>query len=281
MRTTASQQTGTQAVDRAAELLAYVVESSGPRTFTSLVDETQLAKSTVSRLLQALQRHRLVQRDRGGAFRPGALFALYAVRNGGGRDLVELATPTLERIGARTGETVNLAVPRADAVVQVAQVDSVHLLGTTNWVGVSVPAHCSALGKVFYAYRTLPLPGGALERRTPNTITSRTELERSLAVVLKRGYAIAREELEPGLVAVACPVRTHDSAVVAAISISGPTTRITERRADQLGALLVAEASALSAVLGHNTGLAHAIGPPGAMRPPDATRHRARTEGAA
>ena len=239
---------GTQAVDRAAELLTLVVESPVPRTFTSLVDQTGLAKSTTSRLLQALERHRLVQRDRGGAFRPGAVFALYAVRHEMGSDFVELATPVLDRIAARTGETVNLAVPRGDVVVQIAQVDGVHLLGITNWVGVSVPAHCSALGKVFYAYGTMPLPTGGLERRTPHTITDRVELQRDLASVSDRGYAVAREELEPGLVAIASPVRAHN-AVVAAISVSGPTARITESRADEIGTLLVAEAAGLSTTL--------------------------------
>ena len=67
-----AQQTGSQAVDRASALLTLVVESGAPRTFTSLVDELGLAKSTTSRLLQALERSRLVQRDRAGAFRPGA-----------------------------------------------------------------------------------------------------------------------------------------------------------------------------------------------------------------
>ncbi len=245
-------QPGTQAVDRAAELLALIVESPGSRTFTSLVEQTGLAKSTGSRLLQALERHRLVQRDRDGAFRPGALFALYAVRHGVSGDFVELAAPVLDRIGAQTGETVNLAVPRGDVVVQIAQVDSVHLLGTTNWVGLTVPAHCSALGKVFYAYGTLPLPSGPLERRTAHTITGRTELKRNLATVLRRGYAVAREELEPGLVAVAVPVRAPDGAVVAAISVSGPTARITESLADHIGALLVTEGAALSSILGYD-----------------------------
>src|SRR5262245_61927180 len=110
-------QTGTQAVDRAAELLAQVVGAPGPRTFTSLVDATGYAKSTVSRLLQALERHRLVQRDRTGAFRAGAVFALYAVQHSTGGDLIELATPTMDRVAAKTGETVNLAIPRGDVVV--------------------------------------------------------------------------------------------------------------------------------------------------------------------
>lgn len=263
-------QTGTQAVDRAAELLALVVEAAVPRSFTALVEQTGLAKSTVSRLLQALERHRLVQRDRGGTFRPGAVFALYAVRHGGGSDLVELATPVLERIGAETGETVNLAVPRGDVVVQIAQVDSAYLLGTTNWVGVSVPAHCSALGKVFYAYGTMPLPVGPLERRTPQTITDRAEFQQELATVLRRGYAAAREELEPGLVAVASPVRSRDGSVVAAISVSGPTARMTEPVTENVGGALVTEALALSALLGHTgqPATARRLGaPPGARRP--------------
>jgi DNA-binding IclR family transcriptional regulator len=243
--------TGTQSVDRAAELLTLVVESAVPRTFTSLVDQTGLPKSTVSRLLQALERHRLVQRDRGGAFRPGAVFALYAVRHEVAGDFVELATPVLDRIAAKTGETVNLAVPRGDVVVQIAQVDGAHLLGITNWVGVSVPAHCSALGKVFYAFGTMPLPTGPLERRTPHTITNRAALQRELAVVASRGYAVAHEELEPGLVAIASPVRAHDGAAVAAISVSGPTARITPRLADEIGALLAVEAASLSSLLGH------------------------------
>jgi IclR family transcriptional regulator, acetate operon repressor len=245
-----SSPTGTQSVDRAAELLSLVVEAPGPRTFTSLVEQTGLAKSTASRLLQALERHRLVQRDRGGAFRPGAVFALYAVRHDMGGDFVELAAPVLDRVAAKTGETVNLAVPRGDVVVQIAQVDGVHLLGITNWVGVGVPAHCSALGKVFYAYGTMPLPTGTLERRTPHTITDRVELQRELATVSGRGYAVAREELEPGLVAIASPVRANGT-VVAAISVSGPTARITEARADEVGALLVAETANLSSMLGH------------------------------
>ncbi|MGH3747097.1 MAG: helix-turn-helix domain-containing protein, partial [Micromonosporaceae bacterium] len=68
--------TGTQAIDRAAKLLALVVQSEDPRTFSSLVEEMELAKSTCSRLLHALERNHLVRRDRDGAFRPGPLFTL-------------------------------------------------------------------------------------------------------------------------------------------------------------------------------------------------------------
>lgn len=244
---------GTQAVDRAAALLTLIVES-GSRSFTSLVEEAGLAKSTTSRLLQALENNRLVQRDSSGAFRPGPLFADHAARNDAVHGLTDLAQPALDKLGERTGETVNLAVPRGGAVVQVSQVDSSFLLGATNWVGVDVPAHCSAAGKVFYAFGALPLPDGRLERRTASSLSTRTELRRDLAEVTRRGYAVAWEELEEGLAAVAAPVRASDGSVVAAVAVSGPVTRITRRKATKIGEMLVAETRGISATLGHHSG---------------------------
>lgn len=242
--------TGTQAIDRAAELLKLIVTSDRPRTFTSLFEETDLARSTTSRLLQALERHRLVRRDHDGAFRAGPLFAQYAARNHAIDGLVELSRLCLERLGEATGEVVNLAVPRGDTVVQLAQVDSVYLLGMKNWVGIDVPAHCTAAGKVFLAHGVIPLPSGRLTRRAPQTITDRSDLERDLAQVIRKGFAITREELEPGLTAIAAPVRTPDGSIVASVSVSGPTTRI-DGHIERIGELLVQELKALSGRLGH------------------------------
>jgi DNA-binding IclR family transcriptional regulator len=240
---------GSQAVDRAAALLAAVVESAQPRSFTSLVDELGLAKSTTSRLLQALERNRLVHRDRAGCFRPGVLFSAYAAREQTVRDLVELVRPSLERLAEETGETVNLSVPRGEGIIQVAQIDSRYLLGATNWVGVEVPPHCSALGKVFYAFGRLRIPSGPLERRTPATIPTIERLERELVEVRRRGWAVAWEELELGLVAIAAPVRTADG-VVGAVSVSAPTARLPRSRVHAVGALLVAQTAEVSSQLG-------------------------------
>ncbi len=243
-------QSGTRAIDRAAQLLVWIVEADQPLSFTALVERSGLPKSTTSRLLSALERHRLVERDPDGAFRPGPVFDQYASR-AGDAELVAAAQPVLERLGDRTGETINLAVPSGGEVNQIAQVDSRYLLGATNWVGLRVPLHCSALGKVFLAYGTAALPSGRLEKRTARTITSRAELEAELRSVRERGYAVAREELEPGLIAIAAPVRGHRGTVVAAVSVSGPSVRLTPERIDEVGALLVAETQALSAVLGY------------------------------
>lgn len=240
-------QTGTQAIDRAAMLLALVVQSDEPRSFTSLVEELELAKSTTSRLLQALERHHLVRRDRDGAFCPGPLFTQFAARHDPVDDLVRIADPVLQRLGNALGETINLSVPRGLAVVQVAQVDATYRLGAADWMDVDTPAHCTAIGKVFYAYGTLPLPTGPLERCTPHTLARRA-LERDVETVARRGYAVTRDELEAGLSAVAAPVRNREGAVVAAISVSGPTARIDENL-DHITKTLITECRAISSLL--------------------------------
>jgi IclR family acetate operon transcriptional repressor len=240
--------TGTRAIDRAAQLLVRVVESSEPETVTKLAETAGLPKSTASRLVAALERHGLVQRDGGrGSIRPGPVLVSFARRGVPNAELVELAGPSLDWLAGLTGETVNLAVPATRGVEQLAQRDSRHFLGSTNWVGRSVPYHASAVGKVFLAFAASELPK-QLEQLTPRTVTDRRELKRALADVVSCGYASAVEELESGLWAVAAPV-FGASGVVAALSISGPTVRLAEHRLDELGRLVVAEGAALSARL--------------------------------
>jgi IclR family acetate operon transcriptional repressor len=243
-------QHGTQSVDRAAQLLRLVVEADSAMSFTGLTNEIGLAKSTTSRLLQALERNRLIARDRWGTFVAGPLFTLYAARHDPVDELVRLAQPSLECLGEQTGETVNLSVPRGNSVVQVAQIESRYLLGSTNWVGVDVPAHCSALGKVFYAYGTVELPAGPLERRTPRTVTTIEALQHDLDAVRRQGYGLSDEELEPGLFAIAAPIRFPDGRVSAAISVSGPATRL-RPQLGRLATLLTSKTSELSTLLGY------------------------------
>ena len=239
---------GTQSIDRAAEVLALVVRSEEPVTYTEVVEQTDLARSTVSRMLQALERNGLLERDRDGRFRGGALFAQYAARFDRVESLASAAEPTLERVGEETGETVNLGVPSGDTVVHVSQVDSSFVLGATNWVDVHVPPHCSALGKVLYAYEALPIPRGRLESRTAQTLTTRAALERDLEEVRTLGYAVTHGEFEEGLDAIAAPVRNHDGAVTAALGISGPSLRFTDEYR-RFGELLIEEAGLLTKVL--------------------------------
>jgi IclR family acetate operon transcriptional repressor len=238
-------------VDRAAWLLTEVVHAPGPVTFTELAVASGLAKSTTSRLLLALERNGLVRRDEAGRFLPGEVFVRFAWRGGAEAGLVEVALPFLNRLGKATRETINLGVAGGGVVEQIAQVDSTFMIGGTNWVGLSVPLHCSALGKVLLAHGAARLPAGRLERRTDKTITSRAVLEAGLAEVRSHGYAVTEEELEPGLIAVAAPVYRYDGAVVAAISVSGPAPRLAGDLITAAAGRCRDEAAALSVVLGY------------------------------
>jgi DNA-binding IclR family transcriptional regulator len=166
--------------------------------------------------------------------------------------LVAVAQPFLEKLGKATGETVNLGVTSNGMVEQIAQVDSTYMIGGTNWVGLSVPLHCSALGKVLLAFGAAHLPSaGKLDRRTEQTITTEAALKTDLATVRARGYAVTDQELEPGLIAIAAPVFGFDGAVVAALSVSAPTSRMTPERVPVAAERLMEEAAGLSAVLGY------------------------------
>jgi DNA-binding IclR family transcriptional regulator len=239
---------GTQAVDRAAALVDLVVRADDPVSFTALSDETGLARSTTSRLLAALERTDLVERDPSGGYVAGPLFALHAALRDPWPQVARIARPVLEAVADRTGETVHLGVARGDQVVHVGQVESTFLLSARDWNGVDVPPHCSSLGKVLYAFGVLALPSGRLERRTARTLTTREALAQELAVVRARGYAATVDELETGLSAIAAPVEGRDG-VICAIGVSGPTARL-EHQVDRVGRLLRDQAEELSSLLG-------------------------------
>jgi len=244
--------TGTRAVDRAADLVATVVRADEPLTFADLQDASGLAKSTTSRMLTALERSGLLERDAAGSYVAGRLFWLYAVRHDPWDELVRLARPAMDAIGRATGETVHLSVTRGDQVVQVAQVDSTYLLGTRDWTDIEVPAHCSALGKVLIAWGALTLADGPLERATEATITSSDALCRDGVSTRERRWAFTVDELELGLTGVAVPVFGARGDVVAALGISGPSPRL-EGRLDELGHQLLDHATQLSTLLRGST----------------------------
>jgi DNA-binding IclR family transcriptional regulator len=242
---------GTQSIDRAAQVLVHVLETEEPPTVGGLSTRLGLPKSTASRVVGALERQGLIRRDAGGGqLVPGAVLQRYARRETGDAELVERASEALDRLAQASGETINVGVPSLGAVELLDQRDSRHFLGSPNWVGRRVPAHGSALGKVFYACGALPVPSGPLEPLAPHTVPTAEEL--GLDVVRAKGYAVAVEELEPGLWAVASAVRDASGAVVAALSVSGPTVRLRQGLLARLGRLLVTEGRSLSAQLGYD-----------------------------
>jgi len=230
-----------------------VLESEQPVGLTELATASGIPKSTASRLVSALERRGLIEQDgQRGRLRPGPAILRVAQRSMLERNVVELARPSLDVLAEASGETINLAVPASHGVEHVAQVQSRHFLGTGQWLGRAVDYHCTAVGKVFMAFGRGPIPSPPLVRHTPDTITDPRRLRAELEIVRGQGFATAVDELEPGLAAMATPVRGARGEVVAALSITGPTLRMTPARILELQPILIDEARALSRRLGHS-----------------------------
>jgi IclR family transcriptional regulator, acetate operon repressor len=218
-------ETGTQAIERAAQLLVRVVESSEPPSIGELSEGSGLPKSTTSRLVSALERQGLVQRlGERGRLRPGPVLLRYRSQDAS-QTLVELAVPALRRLADASGETINLAVPGPDGVEHLAQEDTAHFVGVTDWVGRRVPFALAANGKCFLTF------GGA-------GCMQQDEIRAN-------GYATSIDELEVGLTAMAAPILGSNQWAIGALSISGPTARLAPR-VEELAPVLKDEATTLS-----------------------------------
>jgi IclR family acetate operon transcriptional repressor len=238
-----------QSADKALAILAAFNEGRPDVGVSELAAELGMHKSTVSRLLATLESRGLVRRA-GDRFVPGWELARLGALATRGFALLGTASDWMERLAEETGETVNLAVRDDGRALNVHQVDSAHFVGVTDWTGRAAPLHATANGKVLLAFGDGGLPR-ELTRLTRKTITSRGELRVELDRIRRNGLAVAVEELELGLHAVAAPVFDCFGACVAAISVSGPAYRLTERRLAAAGELCVAAADAVSTKLGY------------------------------
>jgi DNA-binding IclR family transcriptional regulator len=238
---------GTAALDRGADLLVRVLESPEPVALTAVAAAAGIPKSTASRLMSALERRGLVeQAGERGRLRPGPAIVRVAERGMLERNLIELARPSLDALAQLTGETINLAVPGPLGVEHIAQLESHHFLGAGQWVGRAVAYHNSANGKVFLAFGRGPLPDALA---APAVDAARLQAE--LDTVRATGFAVAVDELEPGLAAIAAPVRGAHGDVIAALSVTGPTLRMPPPRIAELQPELIDEARRLAVRLGN------------------------------
>lgn len=242
-----------QSVDRAVTILE-ILARAGDVGVTELARELGVHKSTAFRLVAALERRDLVEQNNGrGKYRLGTGILRLAGATTSRLDLVQESRHVSRTLAQRTGETVNIAVLSDGAALYMDQVAGSSALQPHNWVGQRIPLHATSNGKVLLSSlersevaRQVP----ALRSYTANTITSFEAFVRELDDVRKRGYAIAIDELEIGLTAVAAPVRNIHGEVIASMSISGPTFRLDARRVPQMSEEVVDAAKEVSRRLG-------------------------------
>lgn len=212
---------------------------------------TGVAPSTVSRQLGTLLAAGLVEHDRGsGRYRLGIRLVRLANAVLGRLDVRTIARPHLEELVRETGETATLSVPGEEDAVTVDFVPSAHYVRHVTQLGRPSIAHATAAGKVMLAFSNRPLPPGPLRRFTERTITTRRALAAEIERVRAQGYAEAVEEREPGLAAIAAPVRSSSGELAAIVALQGPTSRFGPAERQAALPLLLERAGAVSSGLG-------------------------------
>jgi IclR family transcriptional regulator, acetate operon repressor len=239
---------GVQSVERVFELLELITRAGGDVTLSELSASTDLPLPTIHRLLRTLVTLGYVRQlpNRRYALGPG----LIRLGEGANKQLGALARPQLKTLVDRLGETSNMAVLDSDMVVYVAQVPSLHSMRMFTEVGRRAHTHDTGVGKAILAQLDDETVRGIISRTgmptpTPKSIGDIDSLMADLQRIRERGYSIDEEEQELGVRCFAMAV--PGAPTPAAISVSGPVSRVDESFADRAVPLLREAVQAVSA----------------------------------
>lgn len=242
-------------LDRSLRMLEILAAADG-LSLTDVALSAGVASSTAHRILTTLEAHKFVTQDEErdlwfigvNAFAIGNAF----LRN---RRLVDIGRRTMRRLMQETGESVNLAIEDDGAVVYISQVESHSPIRSFHRPGSRGAIHASGVGKAFLAAMSDEAVGrllhkSGLQKFTDQTITEPKRLFRELAEVRSHGWAVDDEERNIGMRCVAAVIYDEHAEVIAALSLSGPTSRITRERLGELGPTVKRAAAEITASIG-------------------------------
>ncbi len=224
---------------------------------TELSNMLYIKPSSMHRFLSVLSTLGYVQKNvaTGKYFATLKIFQLgVSVRNK--LSLISITRPYMEELGEILNETVNIAVFAQNNVVVIDRIQSPETLRTNIIVGQHLPAYCTAFGKVFLAAMSEKelnryLETVALNPLTRKTITQIQALREELKKISKNGYAIDDQELDDNIRCMSSPIRDESGKVVAALSFSGPTTRVSMVRLETFTKTIVDISGDISKKLGY------------------------------
>lgn len=247
-----------QAVSHALDLLEQFHDEVDELGVTELSKRLKLHKNNVFRLLATLESRGYIEQNRATEnYRLGLksleLGQTFIKQMG----LLRQAKPILDGIVGECNETAYVAIFKEGYVVYLDVVETNLTVRVVSRVGSRLQSYCTAAGKAHLAYlsdeeleATLPTE---LKAYTPQTLTSLDALKKELRKIQEQGYAIDDEELDPGVRCVAAPIRDYTRRIVGAISISGPSMRLSDERiVQEMVPLVLGAAEDLSTRLGYN-----------------------------
>lgn len=240
---------GAQAALRAVRLLKLFTPEHPEMLLGDISRRSGLNKTTAHRLLAALASEAMIDRNPvTGAYRLGPGLMALGVQALASSDLRRRVRPVLRALARETGETATLEVPFEDSMLILDEVAGSHVLGSAGNIGTRWPIHATSTGKVWLAFDDSGVDrlGARLKPLTANTLTDKDAFQPQLAEIRRRGYAITVDELEEGFTAVAAIIRGVLGDVQGALSIGGPTQRLTAAKRAEFGASLCRAAERLN-----------------------------------
>jgi IclR family KDG regulon transcriptional repressor len=241
-----------RAVERAMQILASFDDAHPERGVTEIAQATGLHKATAHRIIMTLLQGGFLERTADGEkFRLGVRMIELGLRALRHFDLRRVALPYLQQLSDRFQETCDLGIFDQGQVLCIEVVYGNHALIVATRVGARLPIYCTASGRVFLAFLppeiVEPLLKAPMTACTEKTITCPDRLREELEATRRRGYAIDDGEFEPGIRAVAVPVRDVFGNVIAALGMPGPVLRMTPERIPEIAQALMEAANAISA----------------------------------
>src|SRR6266478_6588249 len=246
-----------QVLERSLGILELLCSNGPELSLIELSEQLQLHKSTTHRLVGVLEQHRFVEKSSSsGKYKLGLKLFELGSKAIAHLDWRERARRYLQRLAFDTGETAHLCILDDGEVLYLEKGEAPRTVRVPSIVGRRYPAHCGAAGKTLLAFQPEDEIDDLIKRRglkayTRNTFTTPAQLRDGLRLVREQGYAIDNEEFEEGLECIGAPIRDYSGKVVAAISIAGPTFRITEDKLPVLARSVIEAAQELSADLGY------------------------------
>jgi len=217
----------------------------------------QMPKSSVHDILSTLHNDGLVEKD-GERNHYSLGLRLFELGNmaRANLELRRISIPFLRSLNEDLDETVHLTILDGWQVLYIECFESVKQLRTYSVIGVRAPLHCTAVGKAILAFFTdkqfdQMIKAMGLAKFTENTITDRQRLEREMIVIRQRGYAVDNSEHEEGVRCIGAPIHNHEAEVMASISVSGPSQRMTPERDEEVGKLMKSKTAEISRRLGY------------------------------
>ena len=217
-------------IDRAGQILDYLYNSKEPLGVSKVSSDLNLPKATVFRILITLEKWGIVEKEYNtDKYKLGMVLIKYGAKVSSNLSLVQIAKPIVDNLAIKIGESTNLNIEHNGYSLNIYKSSNDNSILTSRLIPIS-PLNCSSSGKIFLSTKSKDelikyFNSNACSKRTMNSIVDYEVFEGVQEVILNTGLAYDNEEYEYGLSCISAPIY-HRGKVVAAISVSGPKTRL-------------------------------------------------------